>query len=46
MPLEDLGSAQRSAHQNFMTMLDISVLDEEGISYRLPDELHGDPSRW
>ena len=32
--------------QNFMTMLDISVLDEEGISYRLPDELHGDPSRW
>ena len=32
--------------QNFMTMLDISVLDEEGISYRLPDELHGDASRW
>ncbi len=32
--------------QNFMTMLDISVLEEEGISYRLPDELHGDPSRW
>ena len=32
--------------QNFMTMLDISVLDEEGISYRLPDELHGDPSSW
>ena len=32
--------------QNFMTMLDISVLDEERISYRLPDELHGDPSSW
>lgn len=32
--------------QNFMTMLDISVLDEEEISYRLPDELHGDASRW
>ncbi len=32
--------------QNFMTMLDISVLDEEGISYRLPDELHGDASSW
>ncbi|MDE2813583.1 MAG: oxygenase MpaB family protein [Gemmatimonadota bacterium] len=32
--------------QNFMTMLDISVLDEERISYRLPDELHGDASRW
>ena len=32
--------------QNFMTMLDISVLDEDGISYRLPDELHGDPSSW
>ena len=32
--------------QNFMTMLDISVLDEDKISYRLPDELHGDPSSW
>ena len=32
--------------QNFMTMLDISVLEEDNISYRLPDELHGDPSSW
>lgn len=32
--------------QNFMTMLDISVLEEDKISYRLPDELHGDPSSW
>ncbi len=32
--------------KNFMTMLDISVLDEDGISYRLPDQLHGDASRW
>ncbi len=32
--------------QNFITLLDISELNEEGISYRLPDELHGDASRW
>ena len=32
--------------QNFMTMLDISVLEEDKISYRLPDELHGDASSW
>lgn len=32
--------------RNFMTLLEISVLDEEQISYRLPDELHGDASSW
>ncbi len=32
--------------QNFMTLLDITILDGEEISYRLPDRLHGDASSW
>ena len=39
-------SANSQRARNFMTMLDISVLDEDRVSYRLPDELHGDPKSW
>ncbi len=38
------GPRQRT--KNFMTLLDISELDEDRISYRLPDKLHGDASSW
>ena len=33
--------------QNFMALLDVSMLDEDRISYRLPDKLHADEaSKW
>ena len=38
--------APRQRTKNFMTLLDISELEEDKISYRLPDKLHGDASSW
>ena len=32
--------------KNFMTLLDVSMLDEDRISYRLPNRLHSDGSSW
>ena len=39
------GNRPRQRARNFMTLLDISMLDEDLISYRLPNRLHADAAK-
>ena len=38
------GPSQRT--RNFITLLDVTLLGEDRISYRLPNQLHSDESNW
>ena len=40
------GKRPRQRARNFKTLLDISMLDEDLISYRLPNRLHADEASW